>query len=150
MEKTVLCYIEKDDMYLMLYRNKKSNDLNANKWIGIGGHIEKGETQDDALLREVKEETNLLLLDYKLRGKIFFQSGDFEEIMFLYTASGFQGKIKECNEGELHFIKKKEVLKLNLWEGDRIFLDYLSNDEPYFELKLVYDGDKLVFSERLV
>lgn len=149
MEKTVLCYIEKDNQYLMIYRNKKKNDLNGNKWIGVGGHLEKDETPDDALLREVKEETNLDLISYQLRGLIYFQNDDFKEVMYLYTADKFVGEIKECNEGELHFIDKDKILDLNIWEGDKIFLEYLKNNEPYFELELIYGDKKLISSRRI-
>ncbi len=149
MDKTVLCYIEKDNQFLMIYRNKKENDLNEGKWLGVGGHIEKDETPSQALLREVKEETNLDLLRYELRGLIYFQNNDYKEAMYLYTSSEFKGDIKECNEGELHFINKKDVLNLNLWDGDRIFLKYLEDDEPYFELELIYSDKKLIKATRI-
>lgn len=150
MKRTVLCYIEKNKQYLLIYRNKKKNDLNEGKWIGVGGHIETNETPDQALLREVKEETNLDLLSFKLRGLIYFQNNDFKEVMYLYTSNEFVGNIKECNEGELHFINKSDILNLNLWEGDRIFLKYLDDDEPYFELELIYENKKLIKVTRLV
>ncbi len=148
-DKTVLCYIEKDNQYLMIYRNKKKNDLSEGKWMGVGGHIEEGESPDLALVREVKEETNLDLLSYSLRGLIYFQNDDYQEIMYLYTSDNYKGEIGECNEGELYFIPKEKVLTLNIWEGDKIFLKYLKDNEPFFKLKLTYKDKKLVEAKRL-
>lgn len=146
MKNSVLCYIEKDEKYLMLYRNKKKNDVNGGKWIGVGGKLEENESPDEALLREVKEETGLTLTSYRFRGIITFVSDTWEgEYMYLYTAEGFDGEIIECNEGELSWIDKSSVLDLPTWEGDRIFLTrLLDNDpEPMF-IKLTYEGDDLV------
>ena len=146
MKNSVLCYIEKDEKYLMLYRNKKKNDVNGGKWIGVGGKLEENESPDEALLREVKEETGLTLTSYRFRGIITFVSDTWEgEYMYLYTADGFDGEIIECNEGELSWIDKSSVLDLPTWEGDRIFLTrLLDNDsEPMF-IKLTYEGDDLV------
>lgn len=149
MKKTTLCYIEKDDMYLMLLRNKKKNDENEGKWIGVGGKFEPGETPDMCLLREVKEETGLTLTSYKFRGLVIFESDIYEtEEMYLYTADGYEGSITECNEGELAWKKKSEIGNLNLWEGDREFLKLLAEDEPEFYLTLTYKGDKLVSAIR--
>ena len=136
---TVLCYIEKDDYYLMLLRNKRKDDMNSGKWIGVGGHIENGETKDEALLREVKEETNLDLIDYKLRGVIYFHDDNYMEIMNLYTSKSFNGNLKECDEGTLKWVKKDEIMDLNLWEGDKSFLPLLIKNEPYFEMELFYE-----------
>ncbi len=147
MELTTLCYIEQNNKYLMLYRNKKENDINKGKWIGIGGHFEKNESPEDCLLREVKEETGLTLENYKLRGIITFVYNENDtEYMFLYTAKANcnTDNIKSCNEGELKWIDKSDVMSLNLWEGDRIFLDLLNKDTDVFSLKLVYNNDKLV------
>jgi 8-oxo-dGTP diphosphatase len=144
---TTLCYIEKDDCYLMLLRNKKKADPNQNKWIGVGGKFEEGESPEECLLREVYEETGLTLLDYRLRGIVTFVSDEWgSEYMFLYTADRFEGEITDCSEGELHWIPKKEVPSLNLWEGDRKFLKLLSEDSPLFSMKLCYHGDELVES----
>lgn len=146
MKNSVLCYIEKDEKYLMLYRNKKKNDVNGGKWIGVGGKLEENESPDEALLREVKEETGLTLTSYRFRGIITFVSDTWEgEYMYLYTADGFDGEIIECNEGELSWIDKSSVLDLPTWEGDRIFLTRLLYDdpEPMF-IKLTYEGDDLV------
>ena len=139
-EITTLCYIEKEASYLMLHRVKKENDINKDKWIGVGGHFEYGESPDECLLREVYEETGLTLTDYTPRGIVTFIYGEnVVEYMHLYTASDFTGTLKECDEGELVWVKKKEVPGLPIWEGDKIFLRLLEESEHYFSLKLVYD-----------
>ena len=148
MDKTVLAYIESNHQYLMLLRNKKKDDLNEGKWIGIGGHIESGETPDDALKREIKEETNLDVTSYKLRGLINFKNLNYEEIMYLYTVDAYKGELDFCcDEGTLKFVDIDEVPSLNLWEGDRIFLKLLNENRPYFELTLIYENDRLIKSE---
>ena len=142
---TTLCYIEKDDKYLMLHRVKKKNDLNHDKWIGIGGKFEKDETPEECLLREAREETGLELTDYRFRGIVVFISNEWEtEYMHLFTADGYTGEVKECNEGELVWIPKKEVMNLKLWEGDKIFFRLLEEDKGFFTLKLRYEGDERV------
>jgi len=142
---TTLCYIEKDGCYLMLHRIKKENDINKDKWIGIGGHFEEGESPEECLLREVKEETGLTLLDYKFRGIVtFVTTSGITEYMCLYTADSFTGELTFCDEGELEWVKKEKFKELNFWEGDYIFLELLESKEDFFSLKLVYDGDKLV------
>ena len=155
MKLTTLCYIEKDGCYLMLHRVKKEVDINKEKWIGIGGKFEEDESPEECLIREAMEETGLKLTSYRLRGIITFLSDRwYTEYMFLYTADGFEGELKECDEGTLKWVKKEDVDKLNLWEGDRIFLDLLRQEVPCFSLKLQYEGDKLVFGalngERIV
>lgn len=148
MKNTTLCYIENDGKYLMLHRTKKEVDINKDKWIGVGGKFEKDESPTDCLLREVKEETGLTLTDYRLRGIITFVSDLAEsELMFLYTATGYEGELITCDEGDLTWVEKSRVLELNLWEGDRIFLDRLLTDDDVFLLKLVYEGEKLVNAE---
>ena len=145
MDQTVLVYIEKNHSYLLLYRNKKENDLNEGKYLGIGGHIEEGETPDMALIREVKEETGLTLNSFRLRGKLLFINDDYEEIMYLYTSSDFSGELIECNEGDLSFIDFDKIMDLPMWEGDREFLPYLMNDSlDYFEMTLFYKNKDLV------
>ena len=145
MKNTVLCYIEKDGKYLMLNRNKKENDCNGGKWIGVGGKSEENESPPEALLREVQEETSLVLNNYRLRGIITCVSDTWEgEYMFLNTSSSFDGTVCECDEGELHWVEKERVLELPLWEGDRVFLKYLNEDRDFFNLKLVYEGDTLI------
>ena len=142
MKLTTLCYIEKDGKYLMLHRVKKAQDINKGKYIGVGGHFEYGESPDDCLLREVKEETGLKLLNYTARGIVTFIYGeDTVEYMHLYTADKFRGKIIDCDEGNLVWVDKDEVMNLNLWEGDRIFLKLLQEDAPFFSLKLIYTPD---------
>lgn len=141
---TTLCYIEKEDSYLMLHRTKKENDINKDKWIGIGGHFEEGESPEECLLREVKEETGLTLTSWNFCGLITFLSDAWQtEYMCLYTADSFEGELISCEEGELKWVKKKDLEKLNLWEGDIIFLKLLEDSVPFFSLKLCYKGDKL-------
>lgn len=141
---TTLCYIEKEDSYLMLHRVKKEMDVNKDKWIGVGGHFEKDESPEECLLREVKEETGLTLESWKFRGLITFVcQGWNTEYMCLYTADKFQGEIKECDEGELVWVPKSQLNHLNLWEGDKIFFRLLEEREDFFTMKLVYEGDVL-------
>lgn len=140
---TTLCYIEKEDKYLMLYRNKKKNDLNQGKWIGVGGHKEDHESIEECLLREVYEETGLRLLQYELCGKLHFYIDDFYEICYLYKSTDFIGNLIECDEGKLEWIPKNMILDLALWEGDYLFLNKLLHNEGFFEMKLVYKKDLL-------
>lgn len=142
MDKTVLAYIKNQDSYLMLFRNKKKNDMNQGKYMGVGGHIEEGETPDMALIREIKEETNLDVISYKLKGTLYFKNNDYDEIIYLYIVDSYSGEIKECNEGDLSFIKIKDVYNLPMWEGDKVFLPLLEKEE-YFEMSLIYDDDDL-------
>ena len=144
MDKTVLAYIKKDDKYLMLFRNKKKVDINKGKWIGIGGHIEKDESKEQALVREIKEETGLDVLHYIYRGELLFVNNDFEEIMYLYLVDEVKGSLIECDEGELAWFKKEELMKLNMWEGDYKFLPLLLNTEDFIRLELRYSNDQLV------
>ena len=145
MRNTTLCYLEQDGQYLMLHRVKKSHDVNHGKWIGVGGKFEFQESPEDCLLREVREETGLTLKRWRYRGIVTFLYNDDEaEYMHLFTADGWTGTLKECAEGELRWVPRDEVGKLNLWEGDRIFLSLLTRDEPFFSLKLTYRGDDLV------
>lgn len=144
MQLTTLCYIEKDNEYLMLHRTKKKNDINKDMWIGVGGHFEDGESPDECLLREVREETGLILTSYKLRGIVTFLSDESEgEYMFLYTSDSFEGEIKECDEGELKYISRNELYELNLWAGDEIFLRLLRDERNIFDLKVEYEGRRL-------
>ena len=141
---TTLCYVEQKDSYLMLHRVSKKNDVNKDKWIGIGGHFEEGESPEECLLREAYEETGLRLTSWKFRGIVtFIADGWPSEYMCLYTADGFEGRLSDCNEGVLEWVPKAEVTKLNLWEGDRIFLKLLAEDAPFFSLKLTYHDDIL-------
>lgn len=141
---TTLCYIEKDGKYLMMHRVKKQKDVNKDKWIGIGGHFEIGESPEECLLREVKEETGLSLTSFCFRGMITFHTNGWPpEYICLYTADQFQGNLSECDEGTLEWVEKESLLSLNLWEGDKIFLRLLMEDAPFFSLKLSYEEDKL-------
>lgn len=145
MKNTTLCYIEKEDAYLMLHRIKKVNDENHDKWIGVGGKFESGESPEECLLREVKEETGLTLTDYRYRGIVTFVSNEWgTEYMHLFTASGFEGEMKICDEGELVWVPKSEIENLNIWEGDKIFFRLLDKCDNFFSLKLTYEGEKLI------
>ena len=145
MKNTTLCYVLKDDQVLMLHRIKKKNDINKDKWIGIGGKFEGEESPDECLLREAKEETGLTLTSWRCRGVVtFLNEGDSGEYMYLFTADGFEGELIDCDEGELQWVSRDFVNELPTWEGDRIFLDLLWQDAPFFLLKLRYVHDKLV------
>jgi 8-oxo-dGTP diphosphatase len=145
MKNTTLCYIESGDSWLMLHRDRKPNDENAGKWIGVGGKLESGESPDDCVRRETLEETGLTLLKPRLRGIVTFVSDRWEqELMFLYTASAFSGTLTDCDEGALEWVKKSRVPSLPLWEGDKIFLNLIETDAtPFFSLKLRYEGETL-------
>ena len=141
---TSLCYLEKDGKYLILHRTKKENDENQDKWIGVGGKFEPGETPDQCALREVKEETGLTMTDFALRGLIIFVSDVWGlEYMYLYTATKWKGRLIDCDEGELVWLDKGELLGKNLWEGDRLFLKALEERSEFFMMKLRYEGEKL-------
>ncbi len=143
---STLCYIEKEDCYLMLHRISKKNDVNKDKWIGVGGHFKRNESPEECLLREVKEETGLTLTNYRLRGIVTFICDQLPEAeyMHLFTADGFEGELIDCDEGMLEWVPKQQIYNLNLWEGDLIFHKLLDENAPFFLLKLAYEGDKLV------
>ncbi len=146
MLNTTLCYITQGDQVLMLHRIKKEHDLNKDKWIGIGGKFEENESPDECLLREAWEETGLRLTSWRCRGIVtFLTNGPWEgEYMYLFTADGFEGQLKTCDEGQLEWISREKLDSLPKWEGDKIFLDLLWQDAPFFLLTLRYDGDQLV------
>ena len=146
MVNSPLCYITRGDEVLLLHRVKKENDVNKDKWIGIGGKFEGDETPDECLLREAKEETGLTLTNWKCRGVVtFLTNGPWDcEYMYLFTADGFEGTLKDCDEGNLQWVSRAFLDTLPTWEGDKIFLDLLWRDAPFFLLKLRYDGDKLI------
>ena len=152
MKNTTLCYIEKDGAYLMLHRNKKSNDENHDKWIGIGGKIEDGESPHECIFREIGEETGLTPISVKYRGLITFVSDLYgTEFMHLFTCDNFLGKLtNECDEGTLEWVPKSKVSSLPIWEGDKIFFKLLNEVPAFFSLKLVYEGDTLVFHETII
>ena len=142
---STLCYIERDGQYLMLHRTKKKNDANHDKWIGIGGRIEPGETPMEGILRETVEETGLILEDCRHRGLVHFRSDVYpDEEMHLFTATRFSGDMIVCDEGDLEWIDKSLLFSLTLWEGDRIFLKLLDSDAPFFDLTLTYHGNALM------
>ena len=144
MIQSTLCYVTRSDQVLMLHRVKKKNDINHDKWIGIGGKFEPGESPDECLLREAKEETGLTLTSWKCRGVVTFLSDEAEgEYMYLFTADGFEGDMTECSEGDLQWVSREFLNRLPKWEGDQIFLDLLWQDAPFFLLKLRYEGERL-------
>ena len=155
MKNTTLCYIERDGQYLRLHRVKKENDENRDKWIGVGGKFEAGESPEDCVLREVREETGLTLTHWRYCGIVTFVLADWTEYMHLFCADGFTGALRECEEGVLEWIDKAALRALPMWEGDRIFLDLMEEHRPFFSLKLVYheggqltqailDGDRIL------
>ena len=146
MKNTTLCYVEKDGKYLMIHRVKKINDINKDKWVGIGGKFEERETPFDCIRREMLEETGLVPSKLNYRGLVTFISNEFgTEYMHLFHTDDFIGKLTEdCTEGNLEWVDKDKITELPLWEGDKIFLDLLRQDVPFFSLKLVYEGSKLV------
>lgn len=140
MQNTTLVYIEKDSRYLMLYRTKKQNDYNHDKWIGIGGKFEEAESPEECILRETKEETGLTLNEIEYRGIVTFVSDEnFTEYMHIFWSNNFSGALKECDEGELEWIEKSRMNALPHWKGDEIFLKLLELRAPFFSLKLVYE-----------
>ena len=145
MLETSLCYLEKDGCYLMLLRNKKKNDINEGKWIGVGGKLEGRESPEECARREIREETGLIATEIRLRSVITFLTDEGEdERMYLFTSSAFEGNIRECDEGELAWIPVEKVAELPSWEGDRIFLEKIRRPEQgYFSLTLDYHGDVL-------
>ncbi len=148
MKNTTLCYIhDGQGRTLLLHRIKKNQDLNHDKWIGVGGKFEENESPEECLIREVLEETGLTLTDYRYRGVVTFVSAVWEnELMHLFTAHGFEGTVKECDEGALEWIDDEVVPTLPTWEGDRIFLELLEQDIPFFSLKLEYDAEETLIS----
>ena len=145
---STLCYIENDrGEYLMLHRVKKEHDANRDKWIGIGGKFEPGESPEECVVREAREETGLQLTDYRYRGLVTFVSDRWEtEYMHLFTAHGWTGEVRECDEGTLEWIGKDDLAALPQWAGDRIFLRLLREDAPFFSLKLRYEGEELAYA----
>lgn len=142
---STICYIEKEGKYLMLHRTKKQQDINKEKWLGIGGKLEDKESPEECMIREVKEETGLTIKEYKLRGILTFTSTDYEtEYIYVFTSNNFEGTLVECKEGDLQWIEKEKIRDLNLWEGDLLFIEKIKEDHPFFSIKFEYDGDKLV------
>ena len=145
MHNSTLCYVLRGADVLMLHRVKKKNDINKDKWIGIGGKFEAEESPDECLLREAKEETGLTLTSWRCRGVVtFLNEGGEGEYMYLFTADGFEGELKECDEGDLEWVSREFLSSLPMWEGDKIFLDLLWKDAPFFLLTLRYRQDTLI------
>ena len=144
MRNTTLVHLEKDGCYLMLHRVRKEADENHDKWVGIGGKFESGESPEDCALREVFEETGLVMHSWRYRGIVTFVSDEWgTEYMHLFHSDDFSGALKDCDEGDLEWVDKRRILHLPIWEGDKIFLRLLDTDEPFFSLKLCYSGDRL-------
>ena len=144
MRSTSLVHLEKDGCYLMLHRVRKDNDENRDKWVGIGGKFEPGESPEDCAVREVREETGLTMRSWSYRGIVTFVSDEWgTEYMHLFHSTDFSGELRDCDEGELEWVDKERLLTLPIWEGDRIFLRLLDSDVPFFSLKLCYTGDRL-------
>lgn len=142
--ETVLCYLKRDECYLLLFRNKKTNDYNEGKWIGVGGHIEENETPSAAVIREIKEETGFDVKNFACAGEVTFVNNDYSEKMYVYEITDFSGEQIICNEGCLRWIPIKDIYKYPMWEGDKAFLPLLINHEPYFKMTLIYKNKDLV------
>ena len=147
MLETTLCYLYRDQKILMLYRNRKKEDVNEGKWVGIGGKRKAGETPEQCMLREFEEETGLVPTAYEYRGIVLFTSEGWEEKMHLFTATDAVGTIHACTEGTLAWIEQEEVQQLPIWEGDRVFFSLLEEQHPFFLLHLFYQGENLVHAE---
>ena len=143
MLQTTLCYLDIDDKTLMLHRIKKKNDVNHDKWIGIGGKFEHGESPEECMLRECREETGLTLKAWAYRGIVTFVSEDWCEYMHLFTGTQVEGTLRECDEGTLEWVAWNRIAALPIWEGDKVFLRLLKERETFFSLKLVYEGEHL-------
>ena len=144
MLQTTLCYMNIGGKTLMLHRIKKKNDVNHDKWIGIGGKFEHGESPEECMLREFQEETGLTLTSWKYRGIVTFVSDTWCEYMHLFTADAYEGELRECDEGTLEWVPWDRICELPIWEGDKVFLRLIQERATFFSLKLVYDGEKLV------
>ena len=144
-----MIYLKKDDSYLLLFRNKKKNDINEGKWIGVGGHCEPNETIDECAIREVKEETGLDVHSLECAGEVLFVDENLKMMMYLYEITDFSGTLIECNEGDLKWIPIKDIYNYPMWEGDKLFLPKVINHEPYFKMVLTYSRDKLISAKSL-
>ena len=146
-EYTTMIYLKKDDCYLLLLRNKEKNDINEGKWIGVGGHLEEGETIDECAIREVKEETGLDVRSLSCAGEVLFIDDNIKIMMYIYEITDFSGELIECNEGDLKWIPIKDIYNYPMWEGDKAFLPMVINHGPYFKMTLTYHHHELVSIE---
>ena len=146
---TTMIYLKRDDSYLLLFRNKKENDINEGKWIGVGGHREPDETIDECAIREVKEETGLDVHSLSCCGEVLFVDENIKMMMYLYEITDFSGTLIECNEGDLKWIPIKDIYNYPMWEGDKLFLPKVINHEPYFKMVLTYSRDILISAKSL-
>ena len=143
--QTTLCYLEQDGCYLMLHRIKKKNDVNKDKWIGVGGKFEPGEDALTCVMREVQEETGYTMQAPRYRAMVDFYCPPWQpERRHLYTCDAFSGTPHPCNEGDLVWVPRDQVQALPIWQGDKIFFDLLDQDAPFFHLELFYQGEALV------
>ena len=142
-----MIYLKRDNSYLLLFRNKKKNDINVGKWIGVGGHVEKDETIDQCAIREVKEETGYDVHSLKCAGEVLFVDENLKMMMYVYEITDFSGEMIECNEGDLKWIPIKDIYDYPMWEGDKAFLPKLINHESYFKMTLTYRNGELISVE---
>ena len=145
---TTMIYLKKDDSYLLLFRNKKKNDINEGKWIGVGGRKEPNETIDECAIRETKEETGLDVHSLSCCGEVLFVDENIQMMMYIYEITDFSGNLIECDEGDLKWIPIKDIYNYPMWEGDKVFLPLLINHEPYFRIRLTYENDILINTQK--
>jgi len=145
MKLATLCYVEKDERYLMLHRNKVENDMHQGMWVGLGGKFEPGESPEECVIREVFEESGLQITNPKLRGILTFPNNfNIEDwYVFLFTATDFSGTLKQCNEGTLEWVEKSKVSTLPMYEGDYLFLNGIDEHNSVFSIKYNYQDDVL-------
>ena len=145
MKLSVLCYIQRNGKTLMLHRIKKEKDIHHGKWNGLGSKMEPNESPENAVEREVLEESGLVIEDPQLKGVITYPqtNNDEEWIVFVFTANKFTGKLIECNEGNLEWIKDSKVKDLYMWKGDYLFLPLLKK-KGFFSGKITYDKENIV------
>ncbi len=138
-----LCYLHRDEKTLMIHRTKRAEDIHLGKWNGLGGKFEAGESPEQCVIREVREESGLLIQDPQLCGLLIFPAfkGD-DWYVFVFTAQNFTGRLQENQEGYLDWIPDGRVDNLPLWPSDHIFLPWIRQGK-FFSARFVYDGDKM-------